>query len=397
LARLTEANLLVEYAPGRWTLHDLLRTYATELAETTDSQSDRQSALHRLLDHYLHTAYAATLLLDPHRPPAYTPAPSLSGVVSIELRTHRQATNWLAIEEATLFKAIEHASVTGFDIHTWQLANCLNVFSDRRGLLSQLLGIQRIGLLAAERLGDRLAEAMANSAMGIANSVLGNYDEALNHLRRSLGLRRELGDVRGEAMVNVNFAWHWYRQQEWTEALLSSHRALDLFRTVDDRAWQGRTLNMVAWCYTVCGDHEQAVTCCEQALALQQEVGDTTEEGFTWDSLGYAHHQLGDHQRSAVSSRPWRSLTIATTDAAVPQHCTTSAMPTTRSACGMPLVRRGWPRCVFSGRLAAVRPARFEPSWTDWLVRPGSASPLGGSGVDCNQLGNSLGSLPTHY
>src|SRR5205814_10009278 len=69
LAELTQANLLTEPTPGRYSLHDLLRAYATEQAQTVDPDDERRAATHRLLDHYLHTAYAADQLLYPGRDP----------------------------------------------------------------------------------------------------------------------------------------------------------------------------------------------------------------------------------------------------------------------------------------------------------------------------------------
>ncbi|WP_234312069.1 BTAD domain-containing putative transcriptional regulator [Streptomyces griseus] len=49
---LAEAHLVTEHAPGRYAPHDLLRVFATELAQTYDSLTDRQSARQRLSDHF---------------------------------------------------------------------------------------------------------------------------------------------------------------------------------------------------------------------------------------------------------------------------------------------------------------------------------------------------------
>nr|WP_237102044.1 BTAD domain-containing putative transcriptional regulator [Nonomuraea sp. MG754425] len=65
LNELTDAHLVTESAPGRYGLHTLLHVYATELARTYDSEAERQAALRRALDHYLHTAYAAATLIEP--------------------------------------------------------------------------------------------------------------------------------------------------------------------------------------------------------------------------------------------------------------------------------------------------------------------------------------------
>jgi len=59
LKELAFANLLAEHGPGRFIFHDLLRAYAAELVSTLDSDDGRRAATHRVLDHYLRTAWAA--------------------------------------------------------------------------------------------------------------------------------------------------------------------------------------------------------------------------------------------------------------------------------------------------------------------------------------------------
>ena len=54
LTELAEAHLVTQHTPGRYTLHDLLRAFATELAHTHDTDQERRAATNRLLDHYLH-------------------------------------------------------------------------------------------------------------------------------------------------------------------------------------------------------------------------------------------------------------------------------------------------------------------------------------------------------
>jgi DNA-binding SARP family transcriptional activator/DNA-binding XRE family transcriptional regulator len=44
LAELARAHLVSEHAPGRYTMHDLVRAYAADLAETTGDQADRPAA-----------------------------------------------------------------------------------------------------------------------------------------------------------------------------------------------------------------------------------------------------------------------------------------------------------------------------------------------------------------
>jgi DNA-binding XRE family transcriptional regulator len=88
LGRLAAAHLLEVHAPDRYSLHDLLRLYASQRAEREDSGAERQAAVRRLFDWYLHTADSAARLLYPmwcgcpspavtkDRPPGWEPVPT---------------------------------------------------------------------------------------------------------------------------------------------------------------------------------------------------------------------------------------------------------------------------------------------------------------------------------
>ena len=73
LRELTAANLLTEHTPGRFAFHDLLRAYAAEQARSHESDAARRNALHRCLDHYLHTAVAEASTLLAQAGPGHPP------------------------------------------------------------------------------------------------------------------------------------------------------------------------------------------------------------------------------------------------------------------------------------------------------------------------------------
>ena len=75
LDELASAHLVAEQPPGRYHLHDLLRAYAVEQVRASEpegaqaAETDRAAAEARLLDHYLHTAMAASNRFSPFRSP----------------------------------------------------------------------------------------------------------------------------------------------------------------------------------------------------------------------------------------------------------------------------------------------------------------------------------------
>ncbi|PRY44786.1 AfsR/SARP family transcriptional regulator [Umezawaea tangerina] len=295
LDELATANLLTEHAPGRYTSHDLLRAYATELVDADDRPT---AALHRLLEHYLHTARTAALLLHPHRVRPLTQGPPGPGVTTVRLTDVGRALAWFTAEHPVLLTAVDQAVAGGSDTHAYQLAWSLATYLERQGHWHDLAATQHTAVGAARRLGDRAAEAHARGSLAGADVRLGRFPDAHTHLRYALDLFALLGDRAGQAHTHLDLGWTFERQARHTHALHHAEHALELFRATGDRDGEARALNQVGWCHAQLDDHQQALTRCRQALALHQELGDRAGEAHTWDSLGYAYHHLGSHTRA---------------------------------------------------------------------------------------------------
>jgi len=193
LAELARAHLIAEHTPGRFiTFHDLLRAYATEQARACDPGDERHAAVRRMLDHYLHTAHATVCCLHT-RWVRVTPALARPGVTPQEPASYTAAGAWLDAEYPVLLRAAQlAAAATGFDACAWQLPWTLMDFFDRRGHWHDWAAIQREALAAAGRGGDRQGQAYAHWGLGVAVTLLGQLDEAHDHLQ--LRLFEEPGD-----------------------------------------------------------------------------------------------------------------------------------------------------------------------------------------------------------
>jgi DNA-binding SARP family transcriptional activator len=300
LAELTRAHLLTEHTPARYALHDLLRAYATELAGV-EPEPQHQEALNRLLDHYLHTAYAGALRLDPFRNEV-APAPAAAGVVPEEFADTGQAMAWFTAEHQVLLAAIEQAA-TASDTHAWQLAWALMDFFDRRGHWHDWVASHLTALDAAGRLADRRAQTYLHRGIANAYRRLGSDDDTHRHLRRALELFGELGDRVGEAHTHLGLGMMFEGKGNYPDALEHARRSLTLYQTAGDRTGQARALNAIGWYHAQLGDHGQALGSCRQALSMNREIGDRYGQAATWDSIGYAHHKLGDHRQAIACYR----------------------------------------------------------------------------------------------
>jgi tetratricopeptide (TPR) repeat protein len=293
LTELVRAHLIAGHAPGRYAFHDLLRAYAAEQAHALDSDAARRSAVGRVLGHYLHTAHAAAVLVNPSRASLRIAAPD-TGVTSERLADQRHALAWFEAEHHVLLAAATLAAETGFDRHAWQLPQVLADYLDASGHWHELAAVARSALDAATRLGETGGQAAAHRLLGGAHAQLARYDLARAHLADSLELYRQLGDRAGQGAVHLTVAWVSDLQERYAETLGHCERALGLFETVGDQVEQARTLATIGWCHAHLGRHQETREFCQRALALLRECGHRREAGI-WDTLGYAEHQSGDH------------------------------------------------------------------------------------------------------
>jgi DNA-binding SARP family transcriptional activator len=292
LIDLTRASLLSEGAPRRYAFHDLLRAYAAEQAELDGDDAEQRVAKHRILDYYLHTAYAADRLLHPARDPLDL-TPPLPGVQAEDFRDLHQAQAWLEREHSGLLYAVRAAAEEGFPAHAWQIAWSLATYFQRRGHWADWTGTQQTALRAAEESGDRLGQYHAHRALGRATARFGGIEAGEVHLTSALNLAGLLGDRLAQARALIDLAWVLEVSGRYQDALDRSSRALEIFGELKHALGQAETLNAVGWYMALSGDCPNALTYCQQALSMLQDLGHRYGEAGTWDSLGYIHHLLG--------------------------------------------------------------------------------------------------------
>jgi DNA-binding SARP family transcriptional activator/tetratricopeptide (TPR) repeat protein len=301
LTELADAHLVTEHRPGRYSCHDLLRAYAVELATRQDPAAERQAALRRDLDHYLHTGYTAAVLLNPSDPIVVgAPEP---GVTPERPATINEALAWFIAEHDGLLAAVRVSADAGLDLRTWELVWTLSNYLERRGHWHDRVTVQRAALDAAGRLADQRREAHAHRGLAAAHLRLNQCDDAHTQLCQALDLYATLGDSAGQAHVQHSLAQVFERRGQYRQALRCALLALDLYDMVGDRAGQAKALNGIGWCHALLGEHREALIYCEQSLAQPEQLGYGHGQAAALDSLGYTHHQLGDFPRALARFR----------------------------------------------------------------------------------------------
>jgi tetratricopeptide (TPR) repeat protein len=289
LSELASAHLLAEHTAGRYALHDLLRTYATSLARLDDFRGESDSGIHRMLDHYLHTAYAAARQLQPHRDPITLNA-AQPRVTPEQCADAAASLAWFTTEHAVLLAIVRQAAAS-WETHTWQIAWTLTDYLDRQGHWHDGAAIQSLAVLAADQLADRPVQALTHRLLARNYLRLGNLSDAESHSQNALA-HSDSSDKTGQAHIYLDLAQVAAQRGNHSEAVAYSQEALGHYQRAQHQRGHARALNAIGWYEAMLGNYQQALAACESALRMLQQLQDLTGLENTWDSLGYIYHHL---------------------------------------------------------------------------------------------------------
>lgn len=318
LRELEQASLLDPPLGGRYSMHDLIRAFAADTAtgdadlELTGTTAGltlagqvREAAERRVVDFYLHTAYAAARLLAPHRQPIQLDPPA-PGCHPQPLPDVPTALTWLDTEHSCLLAAQETAIGHGWHQAVWALAWALHTFHRRRGHRHSEVAAWSAALDAAGHLPGHAARALACQYLGRTCAYLWRHEEASEHLNRALTIAEHHHDPAHQAHAHILLSWAWERRGNMHRALDHATRCLDLYRTLDNPVWEARALNQVGWYAAHLGDYDRGRELCQAALPLHRRHRYTDGEASTLATLGYIDHHTGrdrqaiDHYQRAI-------------------------------------------------------------------------------------------------
>jgi DNA-binding SARP family transcriptional activator/tetratricopeptide (TPR) repeat protein len=294
LRTLEAAHLVMEQRPGRYRMHDLTRLYAAERADEDSTEPEREAALRRLVDFYVHTAHSGMQALEPYRQP-FHPDPPTAGHQPLVLSDLGSALTWFDTEHVSLMAARETAAALGWYHAAWQLAWTLTPFFRRRGLLDEDVTNWLTGLAAANHFADPATQTLANRGLGMAYTRIGRYDRALTHLHQALSMAEHAHDIAGQAQAHHAIGWVHEQKGHDRPALEHATQALHLFHTLDTPVQLARAHNAVGWCAARLGKYDRGRTHCQAALTTYRHHHHRDGEAAALDSLGYIAHHTGRH------------------------------------------------------------------------------------------------------
>ncbi len=298
LDQLVRVHLIQPAGPGRYGLHDLLRSYARELEAAAADPAARRAAQTRLLDYYLSTAAAAvdTLFLAGQHsryqiPPPAGPVPPLATV--------GQAQAWLDAERPALTILAGQAAQDGAPRHAVLLSATLDYYLRGGGYFAEAIIIHGHALRAARQVGDQAAEAAAVARLAFVDWEQGRWQEAESRFAAALRLSGDAADDQGEAEALVGMALVDIHRGRLQQATVRLKRGLAGYRALGHRAGQAHAIGDLGGIDLLQGRYDRAASRLRQSMELAREAGNRTLEAYALTRLGSVQTRLGRLRQAA--------------------------------------------------------------------------------------------------
>jgi DNA-binding SARP family transcriptional activator/tetratricopeptide (TPR) repeat protein len=292
LRQLTAVHLMSRQRDDRFGVHDLVRDHLADLFDRLPA-AERDPAVRRLYDYYLHTADACASRLRKYRQPMPL-EPVAPGVAITAIPDSGTAREWLAAESDVLIRLITSARERRAGGHGWRLLAALADHFDWQGLWDDWIVAARAAREAAEDAGDVPGVARSRRSLGRALALTRAFGDAERELHGALELYRSLGDSDGQARVHHDLGALLDQRGDYAGALHECKQALALVKPAGPSPELADVLTAMAWVTLRMQDYAGAVEFGEQALALQQRFGFPRGQAAVLDTLGVARGELGD-------------------------------------------------------------------------------------------------------
>jgi tetratricopeptide (TPR) repeat protein len=284
LRDLARLNLVHNDQPDRIQTHDLIRLYATELAEHEESAENIAAARRRLYSYYLLSTHRADTRIEPLRYHVEVSTADVDVPVA-EFGSRSEALAWFEAERANIV-ALCAMDLEALDEARWKLAFLARGYFFLAKRIHEWLTSHRYALDATIRIGDAHAEAMTRSNLGVALHENGQDDAALPQFEKAGALFADVGDWHGVSNTLAHRAALLRRAGEFAGSLKLSREALQWYRSVGNQRNVAITLRAIGLAEWENGHADEAEPALLQSVQLCRELGLDMDEARSCNTLG---------------------------------------------------------------------------------------------------------------
>lgn len=299
IERLIAARFAEPDPSGRLRCHDLVRSYARQLAAELPAGAARW-AVESLVTWAVDMTAQADALIEPHRyHPPVRPSPQARPFAGAAAA--REARDWLRAEHGNLVALCGAAYEWRLDEQCWQLAYFLRSHFFLTKQYDDWVATHAVALAAARRAGEAAAEAMTRNNLGVALTDLGRLKAADEQFSAVLALPESPELQYAQATARAHRSWVLHAQGEWAQAVREGEAA---WRFYADHAMDRNaaiTRRGTALAEVKLGHYAEAIAHLEESLATFKRLGLGLNAAMAQNCLGEACLSMGD----AAAAERW--------------------------------------------------------------------------------------------
>ncbi|MEN8651467.1 BTAD domain-containing putative transcriptional regulator [Streptomyces sp. 21So2-11] len=264
LERLVDTSLLQQPQPGRYRLHDLVRTLALRLAAAAPSEA----AAARVAVLHLYTA--AGRMAGDWGPEGFPTGPD---VTDSPFPDWSAAAAWLDAAGGELVDVVAYAVAAGESGYACWIAEGLVDHLVRQGRYHECRVALELALPCAEVSADRRMPSSLRNCMGITDIYQGRFPQAHAWFTDALRIARRQGDLREQARAIAGLGASERAMDRTEEAVVHLSEVVDMAARLDDDWLAGMSTCNLGALHSQEGRHEEALAYYASSLAFAEKIG----------------------------------------------------------------------------------------------------------------------------
>jgi tetratricopeptide (TPR) repeat protein len=182
--------------------------------------------------------------------------------------------------------------------HLASALNNLGFIQAEMGEVDQALDLFKRSLKIRKEIGDEDGMSTNYNNIGGAYEGVGEIEKALKYYHKSLAIRKKLGNKVGVATMYNNIGAVLYQQGEIEASLEYHHKSLMLRDKIGDKVGMATSYNNMAHILSTQGENKQSLEYHKKSLQINEEIGDREGMAYSYNNIGLVYDNLGQKEKS---------------------------------------------------------------------------------------------------